>query len=1080
MNTMLGQLTARQEVAWRMLPQEIQSRVRLLGQGDEGVVFSTEDKVYKVYDQLEEKNYKRIKRCLKQTIGMRCLYPIELFEPIGEGYIMIYPYEESVLANDISIAEWQDILAEFWVHGIVLYDVKPKNFIRTATGIKLIDYNFYLHTDNHFLNMCVRSFIYYKYADKGKEYLCKLTRSAINQFDLPELDGVQKFVNGVYLKAIYLSSSKGISLLEGSVLGGQTFSIPFQDLNNLEILFFRELRRGRYISGARVCSLSLGKEGYLTPETIELSYHVLTPFRVPVSLVIKTCAQDCDSIYANVAHIVRQLSSPSLFCEYILSIDTRKADFLRQFTQEASWDKLMLEVDRLLMHGIIDKYIILPDDEIASVNERWFGILSSCTHSQHKAPVTSQLYLFEQVQGKYILQMDSDVLVGRDDLEHDYLEDMVQELERHPTVVSVGFNIYQEEGIDYRPYFGYEHGGFAPEVRMGLFDKERMLSMRPFYNRLLKEGWEYTWFRTMHLRQKELNMSSIRGGDRRTFYIHPQNYRKAHTDIWLTILDRVEQGYIPSCQYGAFDCMGSYYDWCIPQREEPYVFVTTIRNTSYDRFLRMFASLLAQDKEQWGLVLIDDASDNGLSLFIEYITKPFQDRVTFVRNRIRGGGLYNHYKAIHYFVKNPDAVIITLDGDDALLGNRVLSQLAYRYERDGADVVVGRLYQNYRLQPHYRYPANFINPRDCGGNVWQHTRSFRKYLFDSLDLRDLKREPLDGHLSKLATQGRWIDCGADFAFMVPIVEMSRKPFQLDYFTYYYDRDIEQYTDSLQQSKEENIAYILNRPPKSPQNVHLGRRTFMPNRRKIEIDITYVCNLGCESCNRSCPQAPTTEQMSLRDIERFVEDSIELDYCWEFINILGGEPTLHPELGDMLSCIIEKYIRAYSPQTHIQIVSNGYTLESRELLDKLQSIYPELRVDRASFKTCKKVEYFTPFNDAPIDTPELMDAEYHKGCWVTSFCGIGLNSYGYYACSVCGGIDRVLGGERMAIGKLSEITEERLKEQLESFCRLCGNFKDYARNQGLFIPRVEKAPIHNRVSSSWQTIYAKYKSRGKKK
>lgn len=489
----------------------------------------------------------------------------------------------------------------------------------------------------------------------------------------------------------------------------------------------------------------------------------------------------------------------------------------------------------------------------------------------------------------------------------------------------------------------------------------------------------------------------------------------------------------------------------------------------------MFASVLAQSDDRWGMVLIDDASDNGLSLFIEYVIKPFSDRITLIRNRVRGGGLYNHHKAIHYFVRNPETVIITLDGDDALLGNNVLETIASRYEKHSADVVIGRMYQNYRLQAHYRYPANFVNPRATGGNVWQHIRSFRKYLFDSLDARDLKRVPDVGNLSKTVTKSKWIENSADFAFMVPIVEMSRNPNQLEHFTYYYDRDVESYTDGLKQSKERNIAYILNRPAKSPSDIHIGRRTFVPNINKVEIDITYVCNLGCEACNRSCPQAPTSEQLNLVDIERFVQESIDLGKQWEFINILGGEPTLHPELREIVSCIIERYIHPHSPQTQVQIVSNGYTESSRELLQELQYAYPELWVDRSSFKTSKKVEYFSPFNDAPIDDPEFANAEYHKGCWVTSFCGIGLNRYGYYACSVCGGIDRVLNRERCAIRSLKEISQDKLRTHLEHFCRLCGNFKDYDCNQGLFIPRVEKAPLNrNKVSSSWQEIYDNYK------
>ena len=49
--------------------------------------------------------------------------------------------------------------------------------------------------------------------------------------------------------------------------------------------------------------------------------------------------------------------------------------------------------------------------------------------------------------------------------------------------------------------------------------------------------------------------------------------------------------------------------------------------------------------------------------------------------------------------------------------------------------------------------------------------------------------------------------------------------------------------------------------------------YKPNHECIEIDITYACNLGCHSCNRSVSQAPA-DQMSLDQIRRFIQDSIQ--------------------------------------------------------------------------------------------------------------------------------------------------------------------------------------------------------------
>lgn len=157
---------------------------------------------------------------------------------------------------------------------------------------------------------------------------------------------------------------------------------------------------------------------------------------------------------------------------------------------------------------------------------------------------------------------------------------------------------------------------------------------------------------------------------------------------------------------------------------------------------------------------------------------------------------------------------------------------------------------------------------------------------------------------------------------------------------------------------------------------------------------------------------------------------------------------------------------------MQIVSNGYEEKSRILCDEMRAKYQNVRIDYASYKTDRVVEYFSPFNDAPIDDENFNDADFKKGCWVTSYCGIGLNKNGYYACAVAGGIDRI-SHNNIAIPTLREITIEKLEKQLEEFCKYCGNFKAYEDNFGNFIPRVEKEPFKNEMSKTWNKLYKNY-------
>jgi len=1044
-----------------------------LGEGQEGVVFTDAIWTYKVYGSVLPET-KRIqleayRNLLHNAVHLYEISDIVLF--LGNT-ILIFPYEDS---DRITLLNEEDIigfLVEMWQRRLIFSDINPSNFIRVNGIIKLIDFEFKPYTDNLFLNMCVRGFIHLKYFGQEKHFIKKLERSAINNFDLPELNGIQEFVNKVFSMIIFRESQseiKKFSFKEND-LNKHIVEIPFIKLQNLDSLFHTSLASGLYLNRLEIKDVKLSEDGNFEPTLARLHFLKIKPFRKTVSLVIKTCPQDAETIYANAKHIIKQLSSPDTFFERIIAIDTKEKEFTREYTDSGTLERLLKQIHRLITEQIVDKYVMLPMEKTSQVNKRWFGIETDTTHSINGTPVTPQLYAFEQANGEYIFQMDSDVMIARKDLSHSYLEDMVFEIERNEKVVSVGFNICQNFDIDYKPYFGFENGGFVPEVRMGLFHKERFLSMRPFPNESNESNnWMLSWYRAMEQQQKNTGFCSIRGGDSRSFFIHPQNYRKTNADVWTTILDRVENGYILNCQQNEFDCIGSYYDWTIPKRNEEVVVICCLRNVEYIRFLRMFCSVASQTYQEWGMIIIDDASDNGLPIFIDNIIKQYSSKITFIKNRVRQDLTANIYKAVHYFVSNAESVIVTIDGDDAIIGNNVFGEIMREYNSGGHDVVIGRMYQAYHLQAHYDYSVDFLHSRENdGGNVWQHIRSFKKYLFDSLDIIDLKVTNRNSTLLKKVTSSRWLPDCTDYAIMIPIIEMSENPKQSDVFTYYSEKQVT--SPQRDAIKKQCLADILSKPKKTLSSVFKGRKTFLPNLNKIEIDITYECNLKCVACNRSCSQVPTNEQLEFADIERFISESIELGKKWDLINILGGEPTLHRDFERIIKYISENYINSHSPKTALQIVSNGLTEKTRNLLEKVKS-YKNVSIDYNSFKNGGKIEYFLPFNDAPIDDEYFKYADYTKACWVTSYSGIGMNKYGYYGCDVCGGIDRVINVNRSGIKSLKDISIEKFQEHFLKFCCLCGYFKDYDVNSGNFIPRNEKAPLKNNiVSKTWERLY----------
>lgn len=248
--------------------------------------------------------------------------------------------------------------------------------------------------------------------------------------------------------------------------------------------------------------------------------------------------------------------------------------------------------------------------------------------------------------------------------------------------------------------------------------------------------------------------------------------------------------------------------------------------------------------------------------------------------------------------------------------------------------------------------------------------------------------------------------------------------------------------------------------------------YRPSHRRIIIDISTDCNLGCVDCNRSCApeQAPSREQMSLEQIERFVAESVAAERRWEAILIEGGEPALHPQFQEVVK-ILEDYRRTYSPGTWIQVNTNGYSDYSLRVLSQL----PKSWEVYSSEKRGRVQPGHLAFNVAPVDLPEFEGADFSGGCMQPAYFGLGLTRYGYYPHPACGGIDRVFGFD---IGRKSlPSMEDDLRDQCSRLCRYCGCFRLFNRSWhpkfGLPPPPEEQA-LRGQMTASWREAYRRYR------
>jgi hypothetical protein len=172
-------------------------------------------------------------------------------------------------------------------------------------------------------------------------------------------------------------------------------------------------------------------------------------------------------------------------------------------------------------------------------------------------------------------------------------------------------------------------------------------------------------------------------------------------------------------------------------------------------------------------------------------------------------------------------------------------------------------------------------------------------------------------------------------------------------------------------------------------------------------------------------------MPVADIEAFIKQSVEKEIEWERIRILGGEPTLHSRIFDIIDRLIS-YQEKCNPSVRLVLGTNFIGNQVHRVLEHL----PDTIVIKSTLKS-SRVNLFKPFNVAPVDTKCNRFSDYTCGCRIIEDCGLGVTPSGYYMCAVAGGIDRIfhynLGRKKIPDGA------DTLVDQMSAFCRLCGHF-----------------------------------------
>lgn len=175
-------------------------------------------------------------------------------------------------------------------------------------------------------------------------------------------------------------------------------------------------------------------------------------------------------------------------------------------------------------------------------------------------------------------------------------------------------------------------------------------------------------------------------------------------------------------------------------------------------------SVLNQDYQSYHIIYINDDSTDGTGELVQnYIERSGrQNKITLINNESRIGSTGNIYKAVH--LCHPHTVIVTVDGDDWLAHNRVLSHLSSFYRDPNVWLTYGQ---------YIRHPGNIRGHCSQVPDEVIENNNFRQYLWVTSQLRTFYAD-LYQKIEKqdLLYNGNFFTMANDLAMMFPMLEMA--------------------------------------------------------------------------------------------------------------------------------------------------------------------------------------------------------------------------------------------------------------------------------------------------------------------
>lgn len=239
--------------------------------------------------------------------------------------------------------------------------------------------------------------------------------------------------------------------------------------------------------------------------------------------------------------------------------------------------------------------------------------------------------------------------------------------------------------------------------------------------------------------------------------------------------------------------------------------------------------------------------------------------------------------------------------------------------------------------------------------------------------------------------------------------------------------------------------------------------------KLELHLTYRCDLACLACNRACfyTGARKAPDLTIEDTECFIQDCEPLICQFNEIFILGGEPTLNVHFLSIVGLL--QRLRKSNPDLQLVVLSNGYSELAQSLVGQVQAAgWASAQLSKPGGSTAGHLQKTVFMCPSDFGLHRTGPCEWHS--W-NGKCGISVDSRGYTICPGGGMICDILGLDARR-SKLADILNRDIVQHLtDVLCRNCGTGLD-----DLFASAVKPDhPNHSfyretRVSRTWHEAF----------